>query len=119
MIDGNTYVFEEGTEKINSSQMSQDEEYQGIDVQIHSYSLPEDGMTSAVMEGSEENYVLRIEDSEEAKTRIGDVYKKIYGNKLPRNLCAYEISMTKAGTSIPITGSASRVLRLRFQFRRG
>ncbi len=119
LIDGNTYVFEEGTEKINSSQMSQDEEYQGIDVQIHSYSLPEDGMTSAVMEGSEENYVLRIEDSEEAKTRIGDVYKKIYGNKLPRNLCAYEISMTKAGTSIPITGLGKQSVEITIPIPKG
>lgn len=103
LIDGMTYVLEEGTEKVNSSDQPRDTEIQGIDVQINSYSLPDDGMASAVMEGSEENYVLHIEDDEDAKTKIGDVYKKIYGNKLPRNLCAYEISMTEAGTGIPIT----------------
>ncbi|MCM1123414.1 MAG: leucine-rich repeat domain-containing protein [Eubacterium sp.] len=102
-IDGMTYVLEEGAEKINSSEVSEDAPYQGIDVQVNSYSLPKDGVSSAVMEGSEENYILKIEDSEEAKARIGDVYKKIYGNKLPRNLCAYEISMTEAETGVPIT----------------
>lgn len=104
LIDGMTYVLEEGAHKVNSSELSQNAAYQGIDVQINSYSLPKDSMASAVMEGAEENYVLTIEDSEEAKVRIGDVYKKIYGNKLPRNLCAYEISMTEADTNIPITG---------------
>lgn len=103
LLDGMTYVLEEGTEKVNSSEASQDAEVQGIDVQINSYSLPEDGIASAVMEGSEENYILHIEDNEDAKVKIEDVYKKIYGNKLPRNLCAYEISMTEAGTGIPIT----------------
>lgn len=103
MIDGMTYTLEEGAEKVNSSEPSQDTETQGIDVQINSYSLPDDGMASAVMEGSEENYVLHIEDDEDAKAKIGDVYRKIYGNKLPRNLCAYEINMTEAGTGIPIT----------------
>ncbi len=104
LIDGMSYVLEEGAEKVNSSEQSQDATPQGIDVRINSYSLPKDGMANAVMEGSEENYVLTIEDSEEAKVKIGDVYKKIYGSKLPRNLCAYEISMTEAETGIPITG---------------
>ncbi len=104
LIDGMNYVLEEGAEKINSSDVSRNEEIQGIDVQINSYSLPKDGVSSAVMEGSDENYILRIEDNEDAKAKIGDVYKKIYGNKLPRNLCAYEISLTETGTGVPITG---------------
>ena len=103
LIDGMTYVLEEGAEKINGSEVSRDDVPQGIDVQVNSYSLPSDGISSAVMEGAEENYILKIEDSEEAKAKIGDVYKKIYGNKLPRNLCAYEISMTETDTGVPIT----------------
>lgn len=103
LIDGMTYVLEEGAEKINSSEASRGNAPQGIDVQINSYSLPNDGIASAVMEGAEENYILKIEDNEEAKAKISDVYKKIYGNKLPWNLCAYEISMTEADTGVPIT----------------
>ncbi|MDE6740314.1 MAG: hypothetical protein K2K07_14620, partial [Lachnospiraceae bacterium] len=102
-IDGMTYVLEDSTEELGSG-VSQEEAREGIDVRINSYSLPQDGMTGAVMEGSEENYVLTITDSEEAKAAIGDVYKKIYGNRLPHNLCAYEISMTEAQTGVPITG---------------
>lgn len=102
-IDGMTYMLEAGTEELGSG-VSQEEVREGIDVRVNSYSLPQDGMTGAVMEGSEENYVLTITDSEEAKSTIGDVYKKIYGNRMPHNLCAYEISMTEAKTGIPITG---------------
>lgn len=102
-IDGMIYMLEAGTEELGSG-VSQEEVREGIDVRVNSYSLPQDGMTGAVMEGSEENYVLTITDSEEAKAGIGDVYKKIYGNRLPHNLCAYEISMTEAETGVPITG---------------
>ena len=105
VIDGRSYVLEEGAEKlVDSSSARDDDSYRGIDVQINSYSLPQTGIASAVMEGSEENYILTIQDSEEAKTEIGDVYKKIYGNKLPHNLCAYEMSLTESSTGVPITG---------------
>ena len=104
VIDGMKYVLEEGSEDISSEEDLQDSDVSGIDVRINSYSLPQDGMSGAVMEGSEENYILTIEDNEEAKTKIGDVYRKIYGNKLPYNLCAYEIRMVEAETGVPITG---------------
>lgn len=104
VIDGATYVLEDGTEKVLESSTAREEAYRGIDVQVNSYSLPQDGISSAVMAGSEENYILTIWDNEEAKTQIGDVYKKLYGNSLPHNLCAYEINLTDAATGIPITG---------------
>ena len=105
IIDGKSYILEEGTEKLVDSSSARDEAvYNGIDVQINSYSLPQDGIANAVMEGSEEDYILTIQDSEEAKTEIGNVYKKIYGNQLPHNLCAYEISLTEVATGVPITG---------------
>ena len=105
VIGGKSYVLEEGKEKlVDSASTREDKVYQGIDVRINSYSLPQDGIASAVMEGSEENYILTIQDSETAKTDIGDVYKKIYGRKLPHNLCAYEIDLTEVSTGVPITG---------------
>lgn len=104
LIDGNTYKLEEGTEELQNTEAAREDVYQGIEVRINSYSLPQDGIADAVMEGSDGNYILTIEDSEEAKTAIGDVYKKLYGNKLPHSLCAYEIGMTEAETGIPITG---------------
>ena len=105
LIDGKTYVLEDGTEKLSDSSAARDEAvYQGIDVQINSSSLPQDQVASAVMEGSEGNYILTIQDSEKAKNEISDAYKKIYGNQLPNNLCAYEMDLTEVSTGVPITG---------------
>ena len=104
VIDGRTYVLEEGAEKLVDSSAASDENVRGIDVRVNSNSLPQDGIASAVMEGSEENYILTIEDDEAAKVKIGNVYKKIYGNQLPHNLCAYEMSLIDASTGVPITG---------------
>jgi hypothetical protein len=81
----------------------------GIEVEVNSYSIPEEGTVSAVFgdtdgddEGKSGSYLLHIEDNEDAKTAISDAYKEIYGNKLPHNLCAYEIDMTDVNTGIPI-----------------
>ena len=104
VIDGAAYVLEEGAQKLLDASSTREEAYGGIDVRVNSYSLPQDGISSAIMAGSEESYILTIQDSEEAKTQIGDVYKKIYGNNLPHNLCAYEMNLTDAATGIPITG---------------
>lgn len=56
------------------------------------------------MEGGEGSYRIDIADSEEAMAKIGDVYKSIYGNKLPHSLHAYDITMTETTTDVPITG---------------
>lgn len=123
-IDGNTYVLEESGQTVNSSGNSDgaaadgnsdnsddtsdisdsSSSAAGITVQINSSTLAAGGMAGAVLEGADRDYILTIDDSNEAKLKIGDVYKKIYGNTLPRNLCAYEISMTEADTGVPITG---------------
>ena len=76
----------------------------GITVKNYSYSIPQDSTVTATMEGTEGSYRIDITDSEEAKTKIEDVYKSIYGNKLPHSLHAYEISMTDTETNVPITG---------------
>lgn len=101
VIDGAVYVLEEGAEKLADAM--EPEKHSGIEVRVNSYSLPQEGVPGAVMEGAEDSYILTIQDSEEAKAQIGDVYKKIYGNKLPHNLCAYEMDLTEAETGIPIT----------------
>lgn len=111
-IDGNTYLLEEGEEKLINARMREQSEDVGISMEINSYSIPQEGICSAVMEENEGNYLIHIEDSEDAKTVIGDIYKKIYGNKLPHNLCAYEISMTEQNTGIPITGLGKRSVEM-------
>lgn len=76
----------------------------GITVENKSYSIPQDSVVTAVMEGNEGSYQLAIEDSEEAMTQIGEVYKRIYGNKLPHSLHAYDITLTDMTANVPITG---------------
>lgn len=105
VIDGRAYTLEESEEKIVSGASEDTEDAQsGIRVEINSYSLPQDGVASAVMEGAERSYVLSIQDSVEAGNKIGEVYKSIYGNKLPHNLCAYDMTLTDTATGVPITG---------------
>ena len=105
VVDGRTYVLVDSEVKsLDSVSAREEEPYRGIDVRINSYSLPQGGISNAVMAGSEENYILTIEDNEEAKAKIGEVYKAIYGNKLPHNLCAYEMELIDASTGVPITG---------------
>lgn len=101
-INGRTYTLEAGTETLSDAEREKPQT--GIIVKNNSYSIPRDSSVTAVMEGSEGSYRLDIADSEEAMAKIGDVYKSIYGNKLPHSLHAYEITMTETTTGVPITG---------------
>lgn len=101
-IDGRTYTLEAGQETL--SDVEREEPQAGITVKNNSYSIPQDSIVTAVMEGGEGSYRIDIADSEEAMTKIGDVYKSIYGSKLPHSLHAYEITMTDTETDVPITG---------------
>lgn len=105
-INDRTYTLEDaaaGTESLLDAEKSKDST-SGIEVVNNSYSIDRDGILTAIMEGSEGSYRIAIEDSEEAKTKIGEVYQSIYGGKLPHSLHAYEITMTDLETNVPITG---------------
>ncbi len=105
-IDGLAYIMESGsTGTVNTKNRSEKAagEKGTVTVKINSNTLPADSHFDAVIEGSEEDYLLQITDSREAKKQIEDVYKELYGNKLPRNLCGYEMSLTEVRTDIPIT----------------
>lgn len=101
-INGQTYVLEEAEEQLADAENDR-ENAEGISINNNTYSISQDGIMDAVMEGGEGSYQITITDSEDAKLEIGDVYKKIYGNKLPHTLRAYEISMIDTKTGIPIT----------------
>lgn len=101
--DGVTYTLEGGALTTLTFEESQGTQT-GIIVNNNSYSIPQDSTVTAVMEGDEGSYRIDIADSEDAMTKIGDVYKSIYGNKLPHSLHAYEINMTDTRTNVPITG---------------
>jgi len=91
----------------------------GIEVVNNSYSIPRDGDLTAVMEGSEGSYRIVIEDSEDAKTKIGEVYQSIYGGKLPHSLHAYEITMTDLATDVSITGLGKQRVEIRMPLPQG
>ncbi len=101
-IDGRSYTLEEGQDKLLD--VESEKPQTGITVKNSSYSIPQDSIVTAVMEGGEGCYRIDLADSEEAKVKIGDVYKSIYGSKLPHSLHAYEITMTDTTTNVPITG---------------
>lgn len=105
-INGNTYTLEDaepGSVSLSDAERSM-ASASGIEVVNNSYSIPSEGTLSAVMEGSEGSYRIAIEDSEDAKAKISEVYQSIYGGKLPHSLHAYEITMTDQATDVPITG---------------
>lgn len=101
-INGAKYTLEAGEGRISDAETETPQS--GITVKNNSYSIPQDSLVTAVMEGGEGCYRIDIADSEEAKTKIGDVYKSIYGNRLPHSLHAYDITMTDTTTDVPITG---------------
>lgn len=70
---------------------------------LKSYSIENSDGVSAKLEGASGSYTLQITDSNEAKKQIGDVYKSMYGNKLPSNLKGYDITLVEDATGIPIT----------------
>lgn len=75
-----------------------------VTVHIDSRAIEDSGLAGAIMEGAETSYVLDIVDSSEAKDAILGAYRKLYGNRTPSNLQAYDITLTEEATSIPITG---------------
>lgn len=76
----------------------------GIAVNINSASIEDSGLAYALIEGSEDSYILNISDSDEAKSSILNAYRKLYGNNTPFNLQVYDITLAEADTAIPITG---------------
>lgn len=90
-----------------------------VSVSLESSSIGNEALVSAVLEGAEGGYVLRIADSNEAKKEIQDAYKDIYGNKKPTNLLAYEITLQETGTLIPITGLGRQEMEITIPFPTG
>ena len=109
-VNGAKYTLEAGEEQISDAEIEVPQ--RGITVRNNSYSIPQDSLVTAVMEGNDGCYQIDIADSEEAIKKIGDVYKSIYGNKLPHSLHAYEITMTDTTTDVPITGLGKQRVEL-------
>ncbi|MCM1268751.1 MAG: leucine-rich repeat protein [Bacteroidales bacterium] len=120
-IGKTTYTLESaepGAESLFDT-VQRDASATGIEVVNNSYSISRDATMTAVMEGSEGSYRIAVEDSEDAKNRISEVYQSIYGGKLPHSLHAYEITMTDLATDVPITGLGKQRVEIRMPVPQG
>lgn len=77
---------------------------QNIIVRISSKSIQDDGTASAIMDGAEDSYILKIVDSDSAAKEIKETYQIYYGDAIPSNLKAFDITLQETNTAIPITG---------------
>lgn len=77
---------------------------QGVTVNISGDSIDSAELSSAVIDGIDESFILNIMESDTAKDSIMEAYAKLNGNNMPSNLLAYDITLFDAETSIPITG---------------
>lgn len=76
----------------------------GVTVRIDGTSIDNAELASAVIDGAESAYILNIAENDDAKDSILNAYGKLYGDNVPSNLLAYDISLWEAATAIPITG---------------
>lgn len=77
---------------------------QNVVVRISSKVISDDEAASAIMDGAEKNYILKIVDSDSAKNEIKETYQLYYGDTVPANLKAFDITLQETDTAIPITG---------------
>lgn len=91
----------------------------GVTVHIDSRSIEDGGLAGALLEGADSSYILTITDSEEARTAIRSAYQKLYGNQVPPNLQAYDITLQEEATAIPITGLGRQQMEITIPFPNG
>ncbi len=109
VLDENLSGFRGTVQKADSGETqtiaAADTSYEpGVAVRVSTLSIQNDSVADAVLDGAEDGYILKVVESDGAKQSIQDAYRKLYGNQVPDNLQAYEISLQEAGTAIPITG---------------
>ena len=88
----------------------------GVTVRISSNVIENDNLASAVLDGAEKGYILKIVDSTGGKSVITDAYREFYGNKSPSYLQAFEITLCEADTSVPITGLGRQSIEITIPF---
>lgn len=92
----------------------------GITMLIDSKNIPADAANSmATIPGKEGNFILSIQDSEDAFAQITAAYGELYGGREPVNLSAYEISLYDATGSIPITRLGKQYMRIQVPMPKG
>lgn len=92
---------------------------QGVTVRISSLSIENDACASALLDGAESSYILKVVDSDGARESILNAYRKLYGNQMPANLQAFEITLQEAVSAIPITGLGRRNIEITLPLPKG
>lgn len=106
-IDGREYRID----KVNlpkqdkkTEDADENEAAQNVTVRISSKTITEDTAASAVLDGSDKDYILKVIDSSNAANQIKEAYQLYYGDSVPTNLVAFDMTLQEADTAIPITG---------------
>lgn len=113
--DGADAQTDSDAETANTSPTSQT----GVTVHINGDSIDNSESASAVLDGAEAAYILNITESEDAKDSILNAYSKLYGDNVPSNLLAYDITLQEAATAIPITGLGRQKIEITIPFPNG
>ncbi len=108
-VDGREYQIDKVNlpkqeKKEEAAQTDKDASAQKVAVRISSKTIPEDKAAGAVLDGADKDYILKIIDSSSAVSEIKEAYQLYYGDSLPKNLLAFDITLQEADTAIPITG---------------
>lgn len=113
-LDGVPYEVQAGENGSDTENLVQEqaEENPQVTVEAQSAHLPEDGQYQAAIEGIEKSYMLKITDSETAKTEIQKVYQSLSEGELPGTLQGYEFQLTENSSGIPITSLGRQTMSL-------
>ena len=72
-------------------------------LKVNSETIPESENAMATIPGSNDAYVLRIADSQDAAEQISMAYGELYGGRTPSGLKAYDVTLYDATGTVPIT----------------
>ncbi|MCR4990843.1 MAG: leucine-rich repeat domain-containing protein, partial [Lachnospiraceae bacterium] len=75
----------------------------GILLDINSSVFSADASSSAFIAGDEGNYVLHLNDSQNAKENIAIAYADLYGGRTPENLIGFDLSLRDDSNTIAIS----------------
>lgn len=91
----------------------------GVMLSINSQAIPEGSNAMASIPGNEGTYILKVTDSEEAKSLIASAYGELYGGRTPVGLTAYDITLFDASGTVPITRLGRQYLDVQFKIPEG
>ena len=102
-VYGKTYEFS-GQDEMEYLLGTENEDTEGtVIVEVNSSTLPESPAVTAEISGSQEDYILRISDNDEAGGIISGAYRKAVSGGQLKSLQTYDITLYDAVRMIPVT----------------